>query len=214
MKLLQHTYSLLSLVAVMVVVQLAKVSEMKNISPPITGSKTSALTDTSLEEAASAAQYSESDNSWSFSAQVLETKDVSIYGRPGSIARIEYQYGASVREAWAVLRIDEYSFHDGARGIVVGDRITLRLSGDYVSSKGVDWSACPESDEFCQHASFIEGGFPTSEDYGGLTICPSNTLIRRGSVSSDWINAMLAWKIHLSEDESPTKTRQAIAVML
>ena len=104
-----------------------------------------------------------------------------------------------VRQAWAVLKIDDYSFSDSTSDITVGDQITLRVSGDYVSSKGVDWSACPASDEFCQHASFIEGGFPTSEDYGGLTISPSNTLIYSGSVDDDWINGMLAWRI-ISED--------------
>ncbi len=200
MKLLQHTYILLSLVAVMAVLQLAKISGAKNISPPITASeKTIVITDTSLEEATPAAKYSESDNSWSFSAQVLEIKDVSIYGRPGSIARIQYVHRGGVREAWAVLKMDDYSFSDSTGDITVGDQITLRVSGDYVSSKGVDWGACPASDKFCQHAGFIEGGFPTSEDYGGLTISPSNTLIYLGSVDDDWINGMLAWRI-ISED--------------
>ena len=196
MKLLQHTYILLSLVAIMVVLQLAKISGAKDISTPITASKkTIVIADTSLEEAAPAAHYSESDNSWSFSAQVLEIKDVSIYGRPGSIARIEYVHRGEVREAWAVLMIDDYSFSDATSDIKVGDQVTLRVSGDYVSFKGVDWSACPAKDEFCQHAGFIEGGFPTSEDYGGLTISPSNTLIYSGSVDDDWINGMLAWRI-------------------
>ncbi len=57
-----------------------------------------------------------------------------------------------------------------------------------------------QTDLFCQHAGFIEGGFPVSPDMDGLTISPSNTLIRFGHVSSDWINGMLAWKILLSED--------------
>lgn len=196
MKLLQHTYILLSLVAIMVVLQPAKISGAKDISTPITASKkTIVIADTSLEEAAPAAYYSESNNSWSFSAQVLEIKDVSIYGRPGSIARIEYVHRGEVREAWAVLMIDDYSFSDATSDIKMGDQVTLRVSGDYVSFKGVDWSACPARDEFCQHARFIEGGFPTSEDYGGLTISPSNTLIYSGSVAHDWINGMLAWQI-------------------
>ena len=200
MKLLQHTYILLSLVAVMVIIQLAKISGTKDTSPPIAVSeKTFVITDISLEAAAPAAYYSESDNSWSFSAQVLEIKDFSIYGRPCSIARIEYVHRGEAREAWAVLKVDDYSFSDSTIDIAVGDQITLQVSGDYVSSKGVDWSACPSSDEFCQHASFIEGGFPTSADYGGLTISPSNTLIYYGSVDDDWINGMLAWRI-ISED--------------
>ena len=196
MKLLQHTYILLSLVAVMVIIPLAKISGTKDTSTPITASeKTIVITDTSLEEAAPAAYYSESDNSWSFSAQVLEIKDVSIYGRPGSIARIEYVHRGEVREAWATVKIDDYAFSDSTSDLTVGDQITLRVSGDYVSSKGVDWSACLPSDKFCQYAGFIEGGFPISEDYGGLTINPSNTLIYSGSVDDDWINGMLAWRI-------------------
>lgn len=200
MKLLQHTYILLSLVAVMAIISLSKIAGTEDASTPIIESeKTLVISDTSVEEVASAAHYSESDQSWSFSAQVLEIKQVSIYGRPGSIARIEYVHEGEVRDAWAVLIIDDYSFSDGARGIVVGDQVTLRVSGDYVSSKGVNWSACPASDEYCQHASFIEGGFPTSDDYGGLTISPSNTLIYSGGGNDDWINGMLAWRI-VSED--------------
>src|SRR6266511_2388530 len=173
MKILQHTYILLSLVAVMVIIPLAKIARAEDPSTPITTSeKTFVVSDTSLEEAAPAAYYSESDQSWSFSAQVLEIKDVSIYGRPGSIARIEFVDRGEVNQAWAVLKIDDYSFSDSTSDITVGDQITLQVSGDYVSRNGVDWSACPASDKFCQHASFIEGGFPTSEDYGGLTISP------------------------------------------
>jgi hypothetical protein len=200
MKLLQHTYILLSLVAAMVIVPLAKISGTKDTSTAITASeKVFVSADTSIEEAAPAAYYNKGDNSWSFSAQVLEIKDVSIYGRPGSIARIEYVHKGDVREAWVVLRIDEYSFCDSTRNITVGAPIALRVSGDYVSSQGVDWSACPAIDEFCRHAGFIEGGFPTSEDYDGLTISPSNRLIYSGSVDDDWINGMLAWRI-ISED--------------
>ena len=200
MKILQHTYILLSLIAVMVSIPLSRIARTEDTSTPITASeKTFVVSDTPLEDAAPAAYYSESDQSWSFSAQVLEIKDVSIYGRPGSIARIEFVDRGEVNQAWAVLKIDDYSFSDSTSDITVGDQLTLQVSGDYVSPNGVDWSACPRTDLYCQHAGFIEGGFPVSEDFGGLTISPSNTLIRWGSVASDWINGMLAWKIRLSE---------------
>ena len=200
MKILQHTYILLSLVAVMVIIPLANIARAEDPSTTITTSeKTFVGSDTSLEEAAPAAYYSEGDQSWSFSAQVLEIKDVSIYGRPGSIAKIEFVDRGEVNQAWAVLKIDDYSFSDSTSDITVGDQINLQVSGDYVSRNGVDWSACPRTDLYCQHAGFIEGGFPTSEDYGGLTISPSNTLIYSGSVDDDWINVMLAWRI-ISED--------------
>src|SRR5687767_11892986 len=105
MKLLQHTYILLSMVTVMVIVPLAKISGTKGASTSVRLlEKTVVITDTSLKEASPAAYYSDSDNSWSFSGHVLEIKDVSIYGRPGSIARIQYVHRGNVREAWAALK--------------------------------------------------------------------------------------------------------------
>ena len=194
MKVFQYTYILLSLFAVLVVFQLAKISPTSSTLLR-TPEKTIISTNTSFNKTTSGLNFSKSDNSWSLPVRVLEIETVSLYGQPGSIARIEYVYQGESRVGWAVLRIEDYSFIDGSRDIAVGDQLSLRVSGDYVSSKGVDWSACPASDEFCQRASFIEGGFPTSEDYGGLTISPSNTLIFSGSLDNDWINGMLAWRI-------------------
>lgn len=194
MKVFQYTYILLSLFAVLVVFQLAKISPTSSTLLR-TPEKTIISTETSFNKTTSGLNFSKSDNSWSLPVRVLEIETVSLYGQPGSIARIEYVYQGESRIGWAVLRIEDYSFIDGSRDIAVGDKLSLRVSGDYVSSKGVDWSACPASDEFCQRASFIEGGFPTSEDYGGLTISPSNTLIYSGSLDDDWINGMLAWRI-------------------
>lgn len=196
MKLLQHNYILLSLIAIMLVIPLVKISETRDTPVSFTTlPKPYVITDTPIEDAVPAAYYDESNQSWSFSAQVIEIKDVSIYGRPGSIAKIAYVDKGEAQEAWAVLTIDNYSFSDANRDIAVGDHIILSVSGNNISSKGVDWSACPPNNEYCQEASFIEGGFPKSEDYGGLTISPSNTLIYSGSVAHDWINGMLAWRI-------------------
>ena len=200
MKLLQHTYVLISLVAVIAVIPLSKISGTKNTSIPVKVSKkTGVIKDISRKKATPAAYYNENDNSWLFSAQVLEIKDVSIYGRPGSIAMIEYVHEGDVHKGWAVLKIDDYAFSGSSSDITVGDHLILLVSGNYVLSNGVDWNACPGNDTFCQHAGFIEGGFPTSEDYGGLMISPSNTLIYSGSLEDDWINGMLAWRI-ISED--------------
>jgi hypothetical protein len=143
-----------------------------------------------------AARYNESTRTWTLSAAVLQVKEVSIYGRPGLIAQIEYRKDGKPQQAWAAVRMEDYSFSDGSFPIAAGSEIILQVSGDYVSSKGVDWTACPGSDLYCQNASFIEGGFPVSEDFGGLTISPSNLLIHRGSVTAgDWVNGILAWKI-------------------
>jgi hypothetical protein len=101
------------------------------------------------------------------------------------------------KQAWAAVKIEDYSFGNDSN-IAEGDTITLQVSGKYVSSRGVDWKACPENDLYCQNASFIEGGFPSSDDFGGLTMSPSNMLIYWGSVgASDWVNGILAWKIFI-----------------
>ena len=207
MKIFQYTYILLSLFAVMVVFQLAEISSTSSILIPIPAAEeTIVTTDTSLKDTNSKPYFSKSDNSWSLPARVLEVEDVSIYGRPGLIARIEYGDTGDVRVGWVALRIDDYSFMDRSSDIAVGEELILRVSGDYVSSKGVDWNACPASDKFCQHASFIEGGYPTGEDYGGLTMSPSNTLIYAGSLDDDWINGILAWRI-ISEYGYPRSIR-------
>jgi hypothetical protein len=144
-------------------------------------------------------EYSKTTNTWILYGTVLQLKNTSIYGRPGEIARIAYSLDAeSSRFAWIVVKIDDYSFGDVAvEAINIGQKIVLYVSGAYVSSHGVDWEKCPNMDVYCMNAGFVEGGFPQSEDYDGLTLCPSNTMIRSGYAPDDWINGMLAWKIRI-----------------
>jgi hypothetical protein len=141
------------------------------------------------------AQYSQSNRAWNFFATVVQLKDVSIYGRSGTIARVEYMREGEPQYSWAVIKIDDYYFSDSSEAIAEGQEIMLEVSGDHVSAQGVNWDNCPYGNEYCQYASFIEGGFPVSEDYNGLTMCPSNMLIYSGYLSDDWINGMLEWKI-------------------
>ncbi len=142
--------------------------------------------------------YNPDKNTWTLYATVLRLRNTSIFGRPGEIAQIEYSLdGESSRFAWIVVRIDNYSFGDDAV-INIGQNILLYVSGTYVSPYGVDWENCPRNDKYCMNAGFIEGGFPQSEDYDGLTLCPSNTIVRSGYAPDDWINGMLAWKISVS----------------
>ncbi len=169
-----------------------------NISPGNIGTQRIDLpTEESVPTASTVARYNEYDRSWAFSAKVLQLKDVSIYGRPGTIAQIEYLRKEQPQYGWAVVKIDDFYFGEEANMITVGQEIRLVVSGEHVSSKGVNWDTCPRSDKYCQNAGFIEGAFPVSEDYNGLTICPSNELIYSGYASDDWINGMLAWKIEI-----------------
>ncbi len=143
--------------------------------------------------------YNTDENSWTLYATILQLKNTSVYGRPGEIAQIEYSLdGEKPRYAWIVVKIDDYSFSDGTSAIIDnGQSIQLYVSGAHVSPKGVDWEKCPKNDTYCRNAGFIEGGFPQSEDYDGLTLCPSNTIIRSGYAPDDWINGMLAWKVRV-----------------
>jgi hypothetical protein len=145
--------------------------------------------------------YNTGENSWTLYATVLQLKNTSVYGRPGEIAQVGYSLdGEGLRHAWIVVSIDDYSFSDEtdvAASLYSGQSIQLHISGAYVSPNGVDWEKCPNNDTYCMNAGFIEGGFPQSEDYEGLTLCPSNTIIRSGFAPDDWINGMLAWKIRV-----------------
>ena len=169
------------------------------ITMKISAERKDSADDMSMPVAPIVARYSESNRSWTFFAKVVELKDVSIYGRSGTIARVEYMRDGEPQHAWTVIKIDDYFFTNSNGAITEGQEIRLEVSGEYVSSKGVNWDACPRDDKYCQYASFIEGGFPVSEDYNGLTLCPSNLLIYSGYVSDDWINGMLAWKIMVKD---------------
>lgn len=144
--------------------------------------------------------YNADENSWTLYATVLQLKNTSIYGRPGEIAQVVYSLdGERLRHAWIVVKIDDYSFSDSTGAAIDnGQDIQLYVTGAYVSVNGVDWEKCPKNDTYCMNAGFIEGGFPRSEDYDGLTLCPSNTIIRSGYAPGDWINGMLAWKIRVT----------------
>ena len=159
------------------------------------------LSDTEESEKPYGLHYNTGENTWTLFATVLRLKNTSVYGRPGEIAQIEYSLdGERSSFAWIVVTIDNYSFSDDSNTVAAihnGQSIQMYVSGAYVSPNGVDWEKCPNNDTYCMNAGFIEGGFPRSEDYDGLTLCPSNTIIRSGYAPDDWINGMLVWKIRV-----------------
>lgn len=144
------------------------------------------------------AHFNENDGSWAFSATVRQVKDVLIYGKPGTIAQVEYARDGETRYAWTVVQIEEYRFVSNVDAIVENQEIILESVGPHVSAQGVRWDSCPSDDLYCQHARFVEGGFPLSEDYNGLAISPSNRMIYSGYAAGDWINGMLAWRIRIA----------------
>ncbi len=157
----------------------------------------SARQEKSVPLVSSVALFQESRQAWMFSAKVIQLKEVSIYGKPGTIAQIAYDERGETRYAWAVIQIEDYRFVHGGRAIAKDQEILLETAGPHVSAEGVRWDACPADSLYCKYAGFVEGGFPVSEDYHGLTSCPSNRMIYSGHAAADWINGMLAWKIRV-----------------
>jgi hypothetical protein len=155
-------------------------------------------------------RYDPAAHKWFLSAKALQVSDRSIWGRPGRIVKLLYvDYDAKFRVAWAALDVDGYELT--TESVTVGQIVTLYVEGTYVSEKGVDWSACPISDEYCVYANFVEGGYPASEDYDGLTMCPSNDLIRSGHAPLQWFHGILFWKIETSD--FATQRREARPVI-
>lgn len=166
---------------------------------PVAGLEPDEVRSTEVSEKLYGLHYNADENSWTLYATILQLKNTSVYGRPGEIAQIEYSLEEErSRYAWIVVRVDDYSFVEDTNAVTAihsGQNIQLYVSGTYVSPNGVDWEKCPNNDTYCMNAGFIEGGFPRSEDYDGLTLCPSNTMVHSGFAPDDWINGMLAWKI-------------------
>jgi hypothetical protein len=169
------------------------------ITMKISAERQDSADDVSMPVAPIVARYRPSNQAWTLFAEVVELKDVSIYGRRGTIARVEYMRETELQYAWTVIKIDDYYFVDDNHPLTQGQQVLLEVSGKHVSANGVNWEACPRNDKYCEYASFIEGGFPASADYDGLTMCPSNILIYSGYASDDWINGMLAWKIKVED---------------
>jgi hypothetical protein len=169
-----------------------------NLSPPV-AIGTDVVGNAAEADRPYGLHYDGEENSWTLHATVLQLKKTSVYGRPGEIAQIEYSRdGETFRQGWIVLKLDDYSFVEETSKdvmISIGQSLELYISGVYVSERGLDWEKCPKDDTYCMYAGFVEGGFPISEDYDGLTLCPSNTIIRSGFLPGDWINGMLAWKV-------------------
>ena len=102
--------------------------------------------------------------------------------------------------AWAVVRIDDYDFSEQNISLL-GQNIILETAGEHATPAAIDWNLCSSSDRYCEYAGFVEGGFPLSEDYYGLSMCPSNLLIYSGYMPDDWVNGILAWRINLANSD-------------
>src|SRR5512139_499627 len=122
----KNIHIFLSVLVIIVTLQLSKIVTPSS-SSTAAAAPVAIINESPFEKTATAARYSESTHSWTLSAKVLQIKDVLIYGRPGSIAKIEYIKSGKPKQAWAAVKIDDYSLSDSTSDITVGDRITLRV---------------------------------------------------------------------------------------
>lgn len=82
-----------------------------------------------------------SDQTWSFTGEVVELRQVLVMGLPSEVARVQ----SADFEAWVILRMDSQS--DELPEIIlgdvsVGDLVRVSISGAHVSGNGVDWELC------------------------------------------------------------------------
>ncbi|MGE5378452.1 MAG: hypothetical protein ACM3XO_25615 [Bacteroidota bacterium] len=131
----KNIHILVSVLVIIVTLQLSKIV-IPSSSSASAAAPVAIINESPLEKTATAARYSESAHSWTLSAKVLQVKDVLIYGRPGSIAKIEYANNGKPKQTWVAVKIDDYSFIDNTSTIIEGDKIILQISGKYVSSNG------------------------------------------------------------------------------
>lgn len=146
-------------------------------------------------------------NEWSFSATILQFKDVIYTGAPSQIAMVQYldRGDGIARQMWIVVSFggnswypDVFRFTD--QKLNIGQKVLLTLSGPYVSKSGVNWDKCPLHDAFCHAARRAEGNGPIALDWNNVEIVPTNELIWSGHRTASWWGGALCWKITVLSD--------------
>jgi hypothetical protein len=131
-------------------------------------------------------RYNPDLHEWSFSGEVLETRQVFIMGLASQVARVQ----SRDFEAWVILRMDSQSAEldeivlmkaDEASNdsIGIGDQVRVSISGAHVSKNGVNWDLCqPISSNYCRQGGLYDTG-PLSGDWN-MPLSPSNEFIHSG----------------------------------
>lgn len=120
-----------------------------------------------------------SDQTWSFTGEVVEIRQVLVMGLPSQVALVQ----SADFEAWVILRMDSQS--DELPVVIlgkagVGDRVRVSISGAHVSKNGVDWDLCqPFYSNYCRQGGLYDTG-PIATDWG-LPLSPSNEFIHHGN---------------------------------
>ncbi len=114
-------------------------------------------------------------NSWSFSGEVIETRQTHVMGLPAEIALVQ----STNFEMWVILHtaaqsseLPEIVLGEAA----VGDLVRVSISGPHVAKNGVDWDLCqPQYSNYCRQGWLYDTG-PLGDDWK-LPISPSNEMI-------------------------------------
>ena len=120
-----------------------------------------------------------SDQTWSFTGEVVEIRQVLVMGLPSQVALVQ----SADFEAWVIQRMASQS--DELPEIVlgdvsVGDLVRVSISGAHVSENGVDWDLCqPLYSNYCRQGGLYDTG-PIATDWG-LPLSPSNEFIHHGN---------------------------------
>lgn len=126
-----------------------------------------------------------SAQTWSFTGEVLEVRQVERLGFPAQVALVR----SADFDAWVIQRMDEGPFEVVLGNAAVGDRVRVSISGAHVSRNGVDWDLCqPADSNYCRLGWLYDSG-PLSGDWN-VPISPSNEFIHLGHPNPSWEYAL------------------------
>ncbi|MCX6068661.1 MAG: hypothetical protein NT121_23425 [Chloroflexi bacterium] len=133
-------------------------------------------------------------NTWSFTGMVTETRQVVLYGRPATVARVQ----SADFSAWVIQRVET----EGPEGAVVlgsakvGERVQVSITGAHVFKERIDWSLCGQS-AVCTQGAFYDDG-PFSPDWNA-PLSPGNEFIHSRHPNPSWEFALF-WNTEILSD--------------
>jgi hypothetical protein len=122
-----------------------------------------------------------SPRAWSFTGVVTEIREVSLFGMPARVAKVQ----STDFHAWVIQRMDEDRFEVVLGNARPGDLVKVSIHGAHVFRNRVDWDLCkPADSNYCRLGSLVDSGL-LSLDWN-VPLSPSNEFIHLGHPNPSW----------------------------
>jgi hypothetical protein len=122
-----------------------------------------------------------SPHTWSFTGVVTETREVTLFGMPARVARVQSKDFL----AWVILRMDEDRFEVVLGNAMPGDQVRVSIHGEHVFRNQVNWDLCkPTDSNYCRLGSLVDSGLLALD--WNVPLSPSNEFIHLGHPNPSW----------------------------